>query len=1125
MTPSKQDIRVFEIAGTLFFGPSDYTIGSAGEDLRKTGLAPFAWSGFFSAMEEAPATFTSAGESLWISFRTDPTAEAHQALLRKARSPQDVDQAAPSKNIEPSSSTQKSAPAASRGSSAEASARADGRELRARKAPSYLSRYHTDDDEDDTQTKKKRRTATTQAKGKAKENAPSIQTRPSERQAGRSHLEDDPAYNSDEAELGPRRSPRKHPAHWPPELSSEEEDNVVAASSRSSESPMPPTPASIRQASTSRLKLPSSAKASASTKSKKPTSKTQASKKVPKKSNRLLVKASEKALSRAELRQMRNAKLGVEDEEDRSFSESDGEYRELTTMSNQSLRTQLPARLATTAADTKAQDEGALDGIGQGASGPVSADKVDQYFKFLSRTLYIAHPTNKSNLALHLNPRSNQHYCKRLYDPIDKRFAGHFQKPTQVEAQNKAAVVMTPPSARASPLSDGSQSVFGQPRLDAWRAGLSAQQLTSKIEEVRQLILEWVVIDNQPFTEPSKSDRFRAILFALCRDIEPALTSPRTIGRDLGKVHINIVNQLVTHLKTHSVRFAVSHDAWTSPSRRYSFIAFVVSCVDVDWSFKQSLLAFEVFQSAHTGAALAGTLIRVLSEHLLVELWNGVLVGDAASANGRMSSALEYDFGQVQSRQEAAKLEGLAHRREDHAIFCFNHALHRAMLDFYKSIGVKVDGVKKTLTARLDAARPLDRPDQGSDSDRNSDSEWDSSSEHESGGEENEDEDGEAGAEHAGTSQQLPHDDQDAIDDINEAEETAQFVNDMHGRLPPIMEEDEDQSSADADRSHAARSAGGIIEDLGAPLNKIAALVKQIHSSSEALREFKRLMRMHYGNAPTAKERKLAQVTPTKFNSTRWNSRHSQMRTALRIRSGLLFYVKNSDRPAVTAVAATHRRGGVEGSSIEEGRGGLEQMQAKLGLYQEVALASKSLLLAAVLHPRYRLTTFTGDYPDHVEKVKALLKEEVQRFTVEAPAGSTAPSSKKTAVHKEPAIKSKWQRPEATVGDHVISASHILKMHPALRSAHRANGIGRAPSLANADQGGPRDRPANATPIRVLLKRLNLKMSDVPHLDITRSYVEEAAWFTNPADASNILANVMVKVITSELSKWRREQR
>ncbi|KAL9940822.1 hypothetical protein V8E36_000310 [Tilletia maclaganii] len=98
-------------------------------------------------------------------------------------------------------------------------------------------------------------------------------------------------------------------------------------------------------------------------------------------------------------------------------------------------------------------------------------------------------------------------------------------------------------------------------------------------------------------------------------------------------------------------------------------------------------------------------------------------------------------------------------------------------------------------------------------------------------------------------------------------------------------------------------------------------------------------------------------------------------------------------------------------------------------------------------------------------------------------------------------------------------------MHPALRSAHRANGIGRAPSLANADQGGPRDRPANAPPIRVLLKRLNLKMSDVPHLDITRSYVEEAAWFTNPAHASSILANVMVKVITSELSKWRREQR
>ncbi|KAL9933422.1 hypothetical protein V8E36_007598 [Tilletia maclaganii] len=53
MTPTEQDIKIFEIAGTLLFGSSKYTIGSAGANLEKLGLAPLrrtAWSTFFSAM-------------------------------------------------------------------------------------------------------------------------------------------------------------------------------------------------------------------------------------------------------------------------------------------------------------------------------------------------------------------------------------------------------------------------------------------------------------------------------------------------------------------------------------------------------------------------------------------------------------------------------------------------------------------------------------------------------------------------------------------------------------------------------------------------------------------------------------------------------------------------------------------------------------------------------------------------------------------------------------------------------------------------------------------------------------------------------------------------------------------
>ncbi|KAL9933424.1 hypothetical protein V8E36_007600 [Tilletia maclaganii] len=185
--------------------------------------------------------------------------------------------------------------------------------------------------------------------------------------------------------------------------------------------------------------------------------------------------------------------------------------------------------------------------------------KIDKYFKFLSSTLvtkprrktlqqykeinekwqcrlcnqkYTAHPQNKSILALHLNPRSNQHFCKRLYDLVDPRFAGHFKNPddkktVEIQAGIHGSRAISPSSGRVSPMSDASQSVLGQPRLDAWRSNLVGAQLAANIDQVRQLDLWWVIMDNQPFTEPSKSSRFQAILLALCGGIGPAMKSAR----------------------------------------------------------------------------------------------------------------------------------------------------------------------------------------------------------------------------------------------------------------------------------------------------------------------------------------------------------------------------------------------------------------------------------------------------------------------------------------------------------------------------------------------------------------------------------------------------------------------
>ncbi|KAE8190701.1 hypothetical protein CF328_g5896 [Tilletia controversa] len=214
---------------------------------------------------------------------------------------------------------------------------------------------------------------------------------------------------------------------------------------------------------------------------------------------------------------------------------------------------------------------------------------------------YTGHPENRSNLALHLNVASNKNCCKKIYDPEDKSLRGLYKQPTKEDA---AAPGQHSPAGTASSTSTSLLPGRGQQRLDMWRASQKTEMTKQKVEEVRRLVLQWVIMDNQPFVQPT-SPHFQAILLALNPAVGPALLSPRQLRRDLELAYGHVVQDAVAYLRKHGIRFSVSHDAWTSPSRRYTFLSFVVSYVDVDWSFKQFILAFDVLDGPHIGAILA----------------------------------------------------------------------------------------------------------------------------------------------------------------------------------------------------------------------------------------------------------------------------------------------------------------------------------------------------------------------------------------------------------------------------------------------------------------------------------------------------------------------------------------
>ncbi|KAE8239403.1 hypothetical protein A4X13_0g8224, partial [Tilletia indica] len=435
---------------------------------------------------------------------------------------------------------------------------------------------------------------------------------------------------------------------------------------------------------------------------------------------------------------------------------------------------------------------------------------------------------------------------------------------------------------------------------------------------------------------------------------------------------------------------------------------------------------------------------------------------DAASANTRMCDALEYEFKQRSADEDISGLERVVeHRRGDHNIFCFNHVLNRGMVDFYTGMGLKAedkDAVLKATDESGDVSKEgAEEVGSNSDSDNEPMSDDDGSDAEQvlegaaveptlaataTGSTTNAPADA-AMAEVDGEDVRAEHTDGADAEVDPEAQEAEEMFADVRCKLATVREEDEDESNdaGNAEDGGRAEDKGEDVEDededdedLANPLNKIARMVKQIHCSSDALREFQKWMAMAYRDAP-----KLSKIVPPKLNQTRWNSRYKQVKVALKIREGLLLYGRNSNRPKVVAIGLTERDFDIAQQiklvssyvhrqtllfernasnaclvlhlfgelvyilnvEIEEARSkpgpvaaklktGLEQMRTKVKRYQQAASLNKTLLLASILHPRYRLGTFEADYPTKVDHVKELLNEEV-RACSDNPVGPSQP--------------------------------------------------------------------------------------------------------------------------------------
>ncbi|KAE8187115.1 hypothetical protein CF328_g7015, partial [Tilletia controversa] len=252
---------------------------------------------------------------------------------------------------------------------------------------------------------------------------------------------------------------------------------------------------------------------------------------------------------------------------------------------------------------------------------------------------YTGHPTNRSNLSLHLNPKTSKSPCKRLYNPLDKSLLGVFKPPVKKVEQAQPAG-----APFGDNIKDGTSSFagLGQRSLDSWVNGQRHRAHEVQASVVRQKALLWVIMDALAFTAPS-SPWLRALITAASPVAVQGLMSARTIVTDLERFCDSLLDQALNAIKRSRTPFAILQDAWSSPSQRHTFVAFVVTYLDSEWKYCQFVLDFAVLRGRHGGATFAAHLVKALKRHGIYDLWTGILVVDAASSNGRMSSIIEQE--------------------------------------------------------------------------------------------------------------------------------------------------------------------------------------------------------------------------------------------------------------------------------------------------------------------------------------------------------------------------------------------------------------------------------------------------------------------------------------------------
>ncbi|OXA42190.1 putative AC transposase [Folsomia candida] len=140
------------------------------------------------------------------------------------------------------------------------------------------------------------------------------------------------------------------------------------------------------------------------------------------------------------------------------------------------------------------------------------------------------------------------------------------------------------------------------------------KQQTFDRDKLRQALLKWIVVSNQPHTE-IEQDTFLNVL----KSVNPALPvsslqiSADTIKSDLMTTYKEEQSKIKPLVMANEVKLSVTHHVWTSKNQ-IAFMGMKAHWISNDWEIKQLLIGFPNIVGSHTGINIAAVFLSGIED-------------------------------------------------------------------------------------------------------------------------------------------------------------------------------------------------------------------------------------------------------------------------------------------------------------------------------------------------------------------------------------------------------------------------------------------------------------------------------------------------------------------------------